>query len=152
MVDFNAEGVHGERFEMDVERGKVREFSRAVHATDDGYSSGTSPIAPPTFLTSAFHWELDVEGAAIWQRAAMSQERGMHAEQEFVFHGPPPRAGDKLSATSRIESIYTKSGRRGGELTFVVMVTEYRDVGGTLVAEAKMTGVETSKPPTAEGA
>ena len=152
MVDFNAEGVHGERFEMDIERGKVREFSRSVHSDAEAYTAGRNPIAPPTFLTTAFHWELDVEGAAIWQRVQMSQERGMHAEQEYTFHGPPPRAGAKLTAKSRIDNIFTKKGRRGGELTFVVMITEYRDEDGTLVAEAKMTGVETSKPPTEEGA
>jgi hypothetical protein len=28
-----------------------------------------------------------------------------------------------------------------------VKVTEFRDADGTLVAEARMTGVETSKPP-----
>ncbi|MFT6398949.1 MAG: hypothetical protein ACJAYU_003711 [Bradymonadia bacterium] len=152
MVDINTEGLHGEAFEMDVERGKVREFSRAVHAGDSAYFAGVNPVAPPTFLTTAFHWELDVEGAAIWERVAMSQERGMHAEQEYTFHGPPPRAGDKLTAKSRIDKIFTKQGRRGGELTFVVMITEYRDLDGKLVAEAKMTGVETSKPPTEEGA
>lgn len=71
----------------------------------------------------------------------------MHAEQEYIFHGPPPRAGDRLVGSSRIERIYDKEGRKGGTLTFAVMVTEFRDAAGTLVAEARLTGVETSKPP-----
>ncbi|MCB9521315.1 MAG: MaoC family dehydratase N-terminal domain-containing protein [Myxococcales bacterium] len=151
MVDRRADGLVGEAFELDVERGKVREFARSVHAADRAFYEGDRPIAPPTFLTTAFHWELDVDGAAIWERVAMSHERGMHAEQEYVFHGPPPAAGDGLIARSRIESMYEKEGRRGGALTFVVMVTEYRNAGGELVAEARMTGVETAKPPTEEG-
>ena len=72
----------------------------------------------------------------------------MHAEQEYIFHGPPPRAGDRLLCSSRIEDIYEKQGRRGGTMTFAVMVTEFRDAeSGRLVAEARMTGVETARPP-----
>jgi hypothetical protein len=75
----------------------------------------------------------------------------MHAEQEYVFHGPPPRAGTRLSCRSRIERVFHKEGRRGGRLTFAVMVTEFRDAAtGRLVAEARMTGVETEKPPEGE--
>jgi hypothetical protein len=70
----------------------------------------------------------------------------MHAEQEYVFHGPPPRAGATLTAQSRIDAVYQKQGRRGGVLTFAVLVTEFRDASGRLVAEARMTGVETARP------
>ena len=71
----------------------------------------------------------------------------MHAEQEYVFHGPPPRAGDRLFARSRITDITEKTSRSGRVLTFVKMVTEFHDVEGTLRAEAILTGVETSAPP-----
>jgi hypothetical protein len=71
----------------------------------------------------------------------------MHAEQEYEFFGPPPKAGTRLRCVSKIEQIYEKEGRRGGKLTFLVMVTELRDLEGNLVATARMTGVETSKPP-----
>ena len=55
-----------------------------------------------------------------------------------------------MIATSRIDRMFTKEGRRGGEMTFVVMITEFHDPDGKLVAEARMTGVETAKPPTEE--
>lgn len=148
MVDIKSDGLVGEPYEIDVERGKCREFARSVHAEHAAYFEGTAPTSTPTFLTTTFHWELDTPGAAIWEKVAMSQERGMHAEQEYVFFGPPPKAGDRLIAQSRIDRIYTKEGRRGGALTFVVMITEFRDRDGRLVAEARMTGVETAKPPT----
>jgi hypothetical protein len=74
-------------------------------------------------------------------------QRGLHAEQEYIFYGPPPAAGTRLRCRSRIESIYDKEGRRGGKLTFAVMVTEFRDPGGKLVAEARLTGVETEQAP-----
>jgi len=147
MVDRTAEGATGVPFAMDIERGKVRKFARAVGAEHPAFHEGENPLTPPTFLTTQFFWEAAEPGSNPWDQVAMSQERGMHAEQEYIFHGPPPRAGDRLVGSSRIERIYDKEGRKGGTLTFAVMVTEFRDAAGTLVAEARLTGVETSKPP-----
>jgi hypothetical protein len=147
VIDKGALGAEGTPFEVDVERGKVREYARAVHATHRAFFDGEHPIAPPTFLTTQFFWEAEVDRANPWHLVQMDQRRGMHAEQEYVFHGPPPRAGTRLYARSRITEIYDKQGRRGGTLTFAVMVTEFRDASGQLVAEAKLTGVETEKPP-----
>ncbi|HZS41189.1 MAG TPA: MaoC family dehydratase N-terminal domain-containing protein [Polyangia bacterium] len=151
MIDQSALGREGRPFELDVERGKVREFARAVRATHPAFFDGERPISPPTFLTTMFFWEKDVDGANPWAALGMDQRRGMHAEQEYVFHGPPPRAGTRLTARSRITEIYEKQGRRGGTLTFCVMVTEFRDADGKLVAEAKLTGVETAQPPEPAG-
>ncbi|HEY2514209.1 MAG TPA: MaoC family dehydratase N-terminal domain-containing protein, partial [Polyangiaceae bacterium] len=110
------------------------------------------PPVPPTFLTTMFFWEHEVPGSNPWDQVKLDQTRGMHAEQEYVFHGPPPRAGTRLLCQSRIEDVYEKEGKRGGKLGFAVMVTEFRDETGKLVAEARMTGVETAKPPAPEGA
>jgi hypothetical protein len=142
MVDHAAQGRTGEPFELELERGKIREFARATFSTNPSYLDDQAPVVPPTFLTTMIFWS--GPEADPWQFVRMDQSRGLHAEQEYVFHGPPPRAGTRLTARSRIESITTKPGRRGGELTFVVQVTEFRDPSGTLVAEARLTGVETS--------
>jgi hypothetical protein len=147
MVDQAAAGAEGVPFELVVERGKVREFARAVLSDDPAYLKDDAPVIPPTFLTTMFFWEDGVPGANPWQRVQMSQKRGMHAEQEYTFFGPPPRAGTRLVCKSRIERIFEKAGRKGGKLTFAVMVTEFRDPSGKLVAEARLTGVETEKPP-----
>ena len=146
MVDKSAQGALGEPFEMVIERGKIAELARAVRAEHPDHR-GDAAVPPPTFLTTTFFWEERVNGANPWQRVQMSQERGMHAEQEYVFHGPPPRAGTRLTCRSRIAEMYDKQGKRGGTLTFVVMVTEFRDASGRLVAEAKMTAVETAQAP-----
>ncbi len=140
MVDASAVGATGAPFELLVERGKLREFARATFTVPQGDWS------LPTFLTTAFHWQ--DPGTDPWEQVRMDPSRGLHAEQDFVFHGPPPRAGDVLVGTSRIESVQDKQGRRGGTLTFVVMVTEFRDPAGRLVAESRMTGVETGQAPT----
>jgi len=146
MVDKAAEGAVGESFELVVERGKVYEFARAIASTNPDYFVEV-PVSPPTFLTTALFWEKLVAGSNPWHRVAMSEKRGVHGEQEYVFYGPPPAAGTTLRCTSRIERIFEKRGGRGGKLTFAVMVTEFRDESGTLVAEAKLTGIETEKPP-----
>jgi hypothetical protein len=143
MVAKQSLGVEGSPFEMDIERGKIDEFSRAIRAGHPDHFHGSNPVVPPTFLTTQFFWEKRVEGANPWDLVQMSEERGMHAEQEYIFHGPPPRAGDRLVAQSRITELYDKASRSGNTLTFVKMVTEYRDPQtDRLVAEAVLTGVE----------
>lgn len=145
MVDRTALGRSGTPFEMDIERGKIREFARATYSTNPAYLEGEHPVVPPTFLTTAAFWQHGHSDP--WPLVAMDQQRGLHAEQEFVFYGPPPRAGTRLEGRSRIAEIYEKQGRRGGTMTFAVMVTEFRDGAGRLVAESRMTGVETARPP-----
>lgn len=148
MVDKAAEGAVGVPFALDVERGKLAELARATLSRNRAYFEGDHPLSPPTFLTTMFFWEERVEGSNPWHRVKMDQRRGMHAEQEYRFHGPPPRAGTKLTGQSRIATIFEKAGRRGGSLTFVVMTTEFRDEARKLVAEAQLTGVETGVAPT----
>jgi len=145
MVTKESLGAQGAPFDLDVERGKIYEFARATGSEHPDHFKKESPVAPPTFLTTSFFWEERVNDANPWALVEMSQERGMHAEQEYIFHGPPPRAGDKLTCTSRIDEIYEKTSRSGATLTFVIMVTEFRDQDGVLVAEARLTGVETAK-------
>ena len=147
MVDEKCLGARGTPFEMSIESGKIHEVARAIGARHDAHS-GVDAVSPPTFLTTQFFWEERVEGGNPWDLVQMSQERGMHAEQEYIFHAPPPRAGAVLSCQSRIESVIRKQGRRGGEMVFVKMITEYRDEAGALVAEAHLTGVETAEVPT----
>jgi len=140
MIDKSAVGREGAPFTVEIERGKMNEFARAV-------LSRPSEVISPTFLTTTFFWEEWIENANPWRAVNMDQRRGMHAEQEYIFHGPPPRAGTRLHCRSRIAEIYDKQGKRGGTLTFAVMVTEFRDDEGRLVAEARMTGVETERAP-----
>ena len=152
MVDFTAVGRTGTPFRLDLERGKIREFARATRSDNPAYWRDERPVVPPTFLTTQMFWqEWAGPDADPWHHVRLDQRRGMHAEQEYVFAGPPPRAGTTLTGLSRIGEIYQKAGRRGGTLTFATMVTEFRDPDGGLVAEARMTGVETARPPQDDG-
>ncbi len=110
MVDKAALGAVGVPFTLDVERGKIHEFARAVRSTDAAHFTGDHPVAPPTFLTTTFFWEELVPGSNPWALVKMDPQRGMHAEQEYVFHGPPPRAGVRLTCQSRIAEILRERG------------------------------------------
>ena len=142
MVARSALGEEGSPFEMDIERGKIDEFARAVGATSAAHFRDEAPVVPATFLTTIFFWEKRIPGANPWHLVEMSEERGMHAEQEYVFHGPPPRAGARLRCKSTVTELWDKQSRSGATLTFVKMVTEFRDGAGALVAESILTGVE----------
>jgi hypothetical protein len=143
-----AEGRAGAPFTLEIERGKIIEFAAATMSDNPAYWSDPHPVVPPTFLTTQLFWQVWAgDDANPWRHVELNQERGMHAEQEYEFFGPLPRAGTTLTAVSRIGRIYEKQGRRGGVLTFAEMVTEFRDEAGRLVAQAKLTGVETARPP-----
>lgn len=132
-------------FEVRIEQGKVQEFARAIGASNEAFF-GDRAVISPTFLTTArFFWQTPESTAAADH--GLDQKRTLHAEQEYVFHGQPPRAGHALTASSRILERYEKQGRRGGTLTFVTTLMEFRDGAGNLVAEQRSTAVQTARPP-----
>lgn len=149
MANKDAVGLEGPEFEMEVERGKVREFARATGSRHPQYVDDPTPPVPPTFLMTMAFWS-PPEAGEMWQQVGIDLRRLLHGEQEFRFLGPPPKAGTKLKAKSRVESIFDKEGKRGGTMTFVVNVTEFRDESGEVVAEARSTAIETGQAPTKE--
>jgi len=145
-MDASIEGQCGKPFRVVVEEGKVREFARAVKSANPAYvADGPQATSPVTFLASSAFWQ--GPDASPWGDARLNWERILHGEQEFVFPGPPPAAGTELVAESRIDRVYEKEGKRGGTMTFVEAVTEYRDASGAVVAESRSTIIETSQAP-----
>jgi hypothetical protein len=145
-VDKSIEGNRGKPFRVVVEEGKIREFARAVKSSNPAYvAGGPQATSPVTFLASSAFWQSPENSP--WGDVPLNWERILHGEQEFVFPGPPPAAGSELWAEARIDRIYEKEGKRGGTMTFVEHVTEYRDPSGTVVAESRSTVIETSHAP-----
>lgn len=134
-----AVGASSTPYEVRVEQGKIREFAGAMQSDNPAYR-GTEAVIPPTFLTSAVRWA--PEGGRI--DTGFVRARLLHGEQEYVFHGPPPEAGAVLVARERLVERYAKAGRRGGEMRFAVVVTEFRSPDGELLAEARATYIETA--------
>jgi len=154
MANHEAQGRTGTPYPVPIERGKILEFAAATRSANPAYWTSDAPVVPPTFLTTQLFWqEWAGDDANPWRHVELDRKRGMHAEQEYVFHGPPPRAGQQLTVQTRVAEVYEKEGKRGGTMTFVVTVAEFRDEHGTLVAEARSTAIETGKPATSkEGA
>jgi hypothetical protein len=131
---------------MPVERGKIREFARATKSDHPDHMGARDAVSPPTFLTTLNFWSgADSSPVA---RLGLDLKRILHGSQEYTFPGEPPRAGTELTATTRVDAVYEKEGKRGGTMTFVETVTEFRDPSGEVVAEARSTVIETGKPPT----
>jgi hypothetical protein len=145
MVDQSAVGATDQPFEMVVERGKIREFARATMSKNPEYLAEPVPVAPPTFLATSTFWA--PPGNSVFSKIKLDLKRVLHGGVEYVFPGPPPAAGTNLTAQTRVADIYEKEGKRGGTMTFVVSVQEFRDDDGNLVAEARNTTIETAKPP-----
>jgi hypothetical protein len=133
-------------FEFPVERGKIREFARATKSDNAEYLDDPRPVITPTGLMAAGFWAPG-DSASFLNLIDFDPALLLHGGQEFRFPGTPPRAGDVLTTESWIDRRYEKEGKRGGTMRFAEIVTEYRDPDGVLVAEARMTLIETARPP-----
>jgi acyl dehydratase len=147
-VDKSYIGRTGAPVTMHVERGKIREFARAIKDDDPMYfdeahaTREAGGIMPPvTFLQTVTHWDNDGSSRV---RVPFDLKRVLHGEQEYEFL-KPIHAGDVLTAVSRIVDIYEKPGKRGGSMSFAVTETEYKNERGELVARARHITIETGQ-------
>jgi hypothetical protein len=132
-----------EPFRMTVEAGKIREFALATRSSDPDHL-GPDPVSPATFLQSSSWWQRPENN--VWHGAQRDYSRLLHGSQEMEFFGEPPSAGAELEGVSRVDKVYEKAGKKGGNMTFTEVVTEFRDVAtGRLVATSRNTSIETSK-------
>jgi hypothetical protein len=143
----DAVGLTDEPTTMPVERGKIREFARACLDDNPEYTEATTPPVPPTFLTVRNFW---MSGASSpLARVGLDLKRLLHGGEEYVFHGAPPHAGEELTMQTRVDKVYEKEGKRGGSMTFVETVTEFRDADGRVRVECRSTAIETARAPEA---
>jgi len=145
----DAVGLTDEPTTIPLERGKIREFALACHDDNPDYTQDAAPPVPPTFLTVRNFWM--TAATSPLARVGLDLRRLLHGGEEYVFHGPPPRAGDELTMQTRIDRVYEKQGRRGGPMTFVESVTEFRDPEGRLRVDCRSTAIETARPPSGGG-
>jgi acyl dehydratase len=125
-------------FVVTVERGKIKEFARALGDTNPFYlddrvgqaSEWGDIIAPPTFMTT--FREAAGDGGDFLRELGTDISRLLHGEQEFELHRPI-RAGETFLCRSRIVDIYEKTGR-SGPMAFVVRETAVTDRANELVA------------------
>jgi len=119
-----------------VGREKVREFSRAVFATDPQHFDPAAAqalgyadvVAPPTFAMVI--QDLTLQQLLAQPDSGIALERTVHAEQRFRYTRPIV-AGDELTAQLRITGI-----RPFGKGAMVTSEAEMTDAGGAHVVTA----------------
>lgn len=141
----DAVGISDEPTTIPIERGKIREFALACFDGNPEYTQGSAPPVPPTYLTVRNFWMTGATSPLA--RVGLDLRRLLHGGEEYVFHGPPPRAGEELTMQTRIDKVYEKQGKRGGTMTFVESVTEFTDAEGRLRVECRSTAIETAQAP-----
>ncbi|MEM7116032.1 MAG: MaoC family dehydratase N-terminal domain-containing protein [Chloroflexota bacterium] len=143
-------GLQGPPYEMDVERGKIREFARAMNAYLPEFLEGRNPIVPATFLiTTQYVWGYTLERprGTVFAQIDHDFSVPLHAEESFIFHGMPPRAGARLICHPSLEDVRIKQGSKGGELTFLTLLNQYFDENGRLAVEQRSVTVTTEQSP-----
>ena len=122
---------------VDVEKGRLKFFAKAIGETDPVYTNenasktaGYAALpAPPTFAFC-----LEMETNSLWDNiAAMGVPVGkiLHGSQSFKYCAPI-LAGDQITFVTKVSDIYDK---KGGALEFIVEDTTAKNQDGTLVAE-----------------
>ncbi|OLC16037.1 MAG: hypothetical protein AUH29_06300 [Candidatus Rokubacteria bacterium 13_1_40CM_69_27] len=125
-------------YAVTVERGKIKEFARAIGDLNPFYLDDSvgraSPwgdvIAPPTFAIS-FRDEV-ADSSALLRDLGVDISRVLHGEQEFeIFRQLTP--GQTYLCRTKVLDVYEKTGR-SGPVAFVVRETAVTDRTNEIVA------------------
>lgn len=134
-------GVVGKEFPpyaVTVERGKIKEFARAIGDSNPLYlddrvgaaSEWGDIIAPPTFPITFRDEGADTN--ALLRELGTDISRLLHGEQEFEIHRPL-QPGRTYLCRARVSDIYEKTGKTG-PMAFVVRETTVTDSDNEIVA------------------
>ena len=140
-IDTSIVGKEYPPYAVTVERGKVKEFARALgdanpfHVDDDvGRASEWGDlIAPPTFAVTFRDERAD--STALLRDLGVDISRILHGEQEFELYGQL-QPGHSYLCRARILDIYEKEGR-SGPMAFVVRETVITDRANEIVAKMR---------------
>lgn len=141
MLDRSHIGHEFESFTVEVEKGRIRFFAKAIGDTNPVYSdeaaaqaAGYKTVpAPPTFM-----FTVDLEGPEFLPMLGllkMDIGRVLHGAQDFEYLGQI-YAGDSITQTAKILDMFDK---KNGALEFVVLQSEYTNQHGELVGRASQT-------------
>ena len=137
-------GLVGKEFPpyaVTVERGRIKEFARALGDPNPFYlddrvgaaSEWGDLIAPPTFAVT-FRDET-VDTAALLRELGTDISRVLHGEQEFEIHRPL-QPGQTYLCRTKVVDLYEKSGK-SGPMAFMVRETAVTDRTNELVASVR---------------
>src|SRR5207244_616069 len=125
-------------FPVTVERGKIKEFARAIGDLNPFYlddrvgaaSAWGDVIAPPTFAVTFRDERADA--GALLRDLGVDISRVLHGEQEFeIFRQLIP--GETYLCRTKVVDLYEKTGK-SGPMAFVVRETAITDRANEIVA------------------
>jgi len=136
-IDTRIVGREYPPFPVTVERGRIKDFARALGDPNPFYlddrvgaaSEWGDVIAPPTFPISFRDERAD--SGAILRDLGVDISRVLHGEQEFEIHRQLTPGASYLCRT-RVADVYEKTGR-SGPMAFVVRETAVTDGAGEIV-------------------
>ena len=152
MVDSSRVGTILAEFEFPVERGKISEFAKAIRnphpfyvnkerAKEAGFPDVIMPVTFP--ITMAFHTNMEDAVVDMMTTLGMNKDKSVHGEIEFIQHRTI-HAGEVLQCVMKVGNIYAKTGKTGGEMTFVEMSFNFYDAQKHLACEVKNIFIEKS--------
>lgn len=150
MVNESIVGMEFPAFEFPIEKGKIREFARALGDknpiyADEEYarSMGFRSIpAPPTYTASFLHHVPDENFLLnLMEKMGISVATSVHGESEFEYIRPIC-AGDVLTVRIKVKDYYQKKGKRGGKMNFITVEADYTNQDGELVQKDRMLFIE----------
>ena len=126
---------------IDVELGQIRLFCKSIGETNPIYTDNSAAleeghrgaVAPPTFGTCLA--SLAPETGPSYDELGLDNERLLHGEESYIYHGPI-FAGDRITLATKITNIFEK---KGGALEFLVTNTTLTNQLGELVQEIRST-------------
>ena len=141
MIDKKHIGHEFNAFTVDVEKGRLKFFAKAIGETNPIYSDEVAAqaaghktvIAPPTFPFS-----LSLEGEdsmPVVSLLNLDIGRILHGSQEFEYF-TSIYAGDSITVSSKILDIFDK---KGGALEFVVLQYSFTNQDNVAVATSTNT-------------
>ena len=130
-------GKESAPFVVTVERGKIKEFARALGDANPAYlddrvgqaSEWGDLVAPPTFMTT---FRDGGDSGEFLRELGTDISRLLHGEQEFELFRPI-RPGETFVCRSKVLDVYEKTGR-SGPMGFVVRETSVTDNTNEVVA------------------
>jgi hypothetical protein len=132
---------------MPIERGKIREYATATAAARPAYTDDPKAPVPPTFLATVVFWMPIGETVRAPEVLRACAEAGVQAdlgsllslEQEYIYYGPPPRAGETMRTAERLSDSGVKRTRAGHAMVVIRFTVSFHDERGELRAECLYT-------------
>ncbi len=139
MIDKSFIGYVFSPIAIEVEKGRLRFFSKAIGNDDPIYTDEEAAKLAghpslPVPLTFLFCLEMDRENPLDFlDLLNIDISRILHGEQEFICHAMA-YAGDQITFSNRISDIYE---RKGGALEFIVIDTDAVNQRGVRVGQMR---------------